>query len=73
MPDRRGIAAPEDGLGNLVLATAMKVRFEKHLRDIAAMLQTSGEMIDEKYIEQWGATTRLCRALASWLSIACEV
>ena len=26
---------------------------DKHLRDIAAMLQVSGELIDRSYIEQW--------------------
>ena len=26
---------------------------EKHLRDIAAMLQMSGELIDDKYVELW--------------------
>ena len=26
---------------------------EKHLRDIAAMLQTSGELIDTSYVEHW--------------------
>jgi hypothetical protein len=53
LPDREGfVASPEDIiLGKLWYYN--EGGSEKHLRDIAAMLQTSGEMIDEKYIVQW--------------------
>jgi hypothetical protein len=53
LPDREGfVAAPEDViLGKLWYYH--EGGSEKHLRDIAAMLQTSREMIDEKYVEQW--------------------
>ena len=32
---------------------------EKHLRDIAGMLQISGEKIDRAYISQWAETLGL--------------
>ncbi len=53
LPDREGfVAAPEDViLGKLWYYN--EGGSEKHLRDIAAMLQTSGDMIDTNYIEQW--------------------
>ena len=53
LPDREGyVAAPEDViLGKLWYYD--EGGSEKHLRDIAAMLQTSGEMIDMKYVDQW--------------------
>ena len=55
LPDRSGyIAAPED----LILS---KLRYyregqsDKHLRDVAAMMQVSGEEIDAQYIARWAA------------------
>ena len=32
---------------------------EKHLRDIAGVIKTSGDSIDRSYIEQWAATLKL--------------
>lgn len=53
LPDREAfVAAPEDViLGKLWYYD--EGGSEKHLRDIAAMLQTSGEMIDMNYVDQW--------------------
>jgi hypothetical protein len=53
LPNRDGfVAAPEDViLGKLWYYD--EGGSEKHLRDIAAMLQTSGDSIDMKYIDQW--------------------
>jgi hypothetical protein len=53
LPDRDGfVAAPEDViLGKLWYYD--EGGSEKHLRDIAAMLQTSADSIDMKYVDQW--------------------
>ena len=53
LPDRPGYtAAPED----VIIGKLLYFReggSEKHLRDIAAMLQVSGDEIDKKYIDHW--------------------
>jgi len=53
LPDREAcVAAPED----VILGKLWYYReggSEKHLRDIAAMLQVSGELIDKAYIDRW--------------------
>lgn len=53
LPGRPGYtAAPED----VIIAKLWYYReggSEKHLRDVAAMLQVSGEMIDKEYIGHW--------------------
>lgn len=53
LPRRPGYtAAPED----VILGKLWYYReggSEKHLRDIAAMLQVSGELIDKAYIDRW--------------------
>ena len=53
MPGRPGYtAAPEDViLGKLWYYH--EGGSEKHLRDIAAMLQVSGDEIDTSYVDQW--------------------
>jgi hypothetical protein len=51
-------AAPEDViLGKLVYYR--EGGFETHLRDIAAMLQVSGEIIDNAYISEWAKELHL--------------
>ena len=56
IPGRPGYAAaPED----VILAKLWYYQeggSEKHLRDIAAMLQVSRDLIDTEYIERWAAT-----------------
>jgi hypothetical protein len=53
LPGREGyVAAPED----VILGKLWYYReggSEKHLRDIAAMLQVSGELIDNAYLADW--------------------
>jgi hypothetical protein len=53
LPDRPGYtAAPED----VILAKLWYYQeggSEKHLRDVAAMLQVSGEEIDKEYVTRW--------------------
>jgi len=53
LPGRVGyVAAPEDViLGKLLYYRAGGS--EKHLRDVAAMLQVSGAEIDQQYVAQW--------------------
>ena len=53
LPDRPGYtAAPEDViLGKLLYY--QEGGSEKHLRDIAAMMQVSGAEIDTAYIDHW--------------------
>jgi hypothetical protein len=53
LPDRDAfVAAPEDViLGKLWYYN--EGGSEKHLRDIAAMLQTSGDLIDMIYVDKW--------------------
>jgi hypothetical protein len=52
-PDREGfVAAPED----VIIAKLWYYHeggSEKHLRDIAGILQTSGEAVDKQYVDQW--------------------
>ncbi len=61
LPEREVfVAAPEDVI-------VSKLRYyqeggsEKHLRDIAAMLQVSGEEIDQEYISHWAQELGLTR------------
>ena len=53
LPNREGYAArPEDVvIGKLIYFT--EGASDKHLRDIAAMFQSSGSEIDRNYIERW--------------------
>jgi hypothetical protein len=53
LPGRSGyVAAPEDVILSK-LAYYQEGGSEKHLRDIAAMLQVSGDEIDRAYIDSW--------------------
>ncbi|MEI8376853.1 MAG: hypothetical protein WCJ35_28905, partial [Planctomycetota bacterium] len=53
LPDQDGfVAAPED----VIIAKLWYFHeggSDKHLRDIAGMLQTSSELIDMQYVDQW--------------------
>jgi hypothetical protein len=62
LPDRVGYtAAPEDViLGKLLYYH--EGGSEKHLRDVAAMLQVSGEEIDTAYVDEWAGRLGLVDA-----------
>lgn len=66
LPGRNGYtAAPED----VILGKLWYYReggSEKHLRDIAAMLQVSGDQIDTGYIDQW---TRQLALTEEWHAV----
>ena len=66
-PGRTGfVASPED----VILAKLWYDQdggSDKHLRDIAAMLQISGNAIDRNYIEQWAAQLGL---VEPWRAVA---
>ena len=66
VPGRPGYtAAPEDViLGKLLYYR--EGRSEKHLRDIAAMLQVSGDQIDRAYVEKW---TRQLDLTEAWQAV----
>jgi hypothetical protein len=53
LPDREGFAArPEDVILSKMLYYE-EGGSEKHLRDITAMLKTSGHLIDHEYVRKW--------------------
>lgn len=57
--DRVGfIAAPEDVILSKLLYY-QEGQSDKHLRDVAAMMQVSGDEIDAEYIARWAAELRV--------------
>jgi hypothetical protein len=65
------VAAPED----VILAKLQYYQegeSEKHLRDIAAMLQVSGDEIDKSYIEHWAVQLGVTREWQTVLDRVCR-
>ena len=57
LPDRVGLVAAQEDVIIAKLWYYNEGGSEKHLRDTAAMLQTSGELIDMHYIGRWARRT----------------
>lgn len=62
LPDREGnVASPEDVIIGKMLYY-QEGQSDKHLRDIAGILKTSGDLVDLAYIDKWAGELGLSEA-----------